>query len=131
MGSFLGHKQGALLCWRGNACASQDKKTEDLAEMKRKMAQLQEQVLRLEREAGSASARSGTSLSASALPFVPSPSLAPPHLLHQATAFPAARGPLQMLGSNGVDPRAVHVSGVSQLAVSEVIAAHFSGCELP
>lgn len=96
----------------------QDKKTEDLADMKRKMAELQAQVQRLEREASSGGVKG---LNASALAFQPA--------MVPVPAAPVLHG-MSGLGLPGpaVDPRSVHVQGVSPLAVPEVIGAHFSGC---
>ncbi len=74
-------------------------KADDLAQMKRKMLELQEQVRLLE-----AQQRTGA-------------------LAGTMAAGPAA-APLSL---PPVDPRSVHVQGVSPLAVPEVIAAHFSG----
>ena len=96
----------------------QDKKTEDLADMKRKMAELQAQVQRLEREASSGGAKG---LNPSAVAFQPAMVSAPATPALHALAGLALPGP-------AVDPRSVHVQGVSPLAVPEVIGAHFSGC---
>lgn len=79
-------------------------KADDLSEMKRKMLQLQEQVRQLERQQRGSPAAGAPLLATSAAASTP--------------ALPA------------VDPRTVHVQGVSPLAVPEVIAAHFSGCVL-
>ncbi|CAL8464716.1 g4251 [Coccomyxa elongata] len=78
-------------------------KEENMAEMRRKMMELQEQVRQLERQQVMGSASALTPLAA-------------------AGAAGAA------VGLPAVDPRSVHVQGVSPLAVPEVIAAHFSGC---
>ena len=78
----------------------QEGKAGELAEMRRKMEALQEQVQRLQREAAV-----GKGLNADMAPFVPA----------QALLGPA------------VDPRSVHVQGLSPLALPEVVAAHFSG----
>ena len=93
----------------------QDGKAEELAEMKRKMEALQEQVQRLQREASTAKG-----LSAQANPFLPLPGQA-----LQASA-PGLAGAAALLGP-AVDPRSVHVQGLSPLALPEVVAAHFSG----
>ena len=85
----------------------QEGKAGELAEMRRKMEALQEQVQRLQREA-----TVGKGLSADMAPFVPAPA--------QALLAPALLGP-------AVDPRSVHVQGLSPLALPEVVAAHFSG----
>ena len=81
-------------------------KADDLAQMKRKMLELQEQVRLLE-----AQQRTGA----------PAGTMAAPGAI--GAAGPAA-APLSL---PPVDPRSVHVQGVSPLAVPEVIAAHFSG----
>ena len=76
-------------------------KEENMAEMRRKMMELQEQVRHLERQ--------------------------------QVTGAGSAMAPLGAAGAPGlpaVDPRSVHVQGVSPLAVPDVIAAHFSGCAI-
>jgi hypothetical protein len=77
-------------------------KAEDLLEMKRKMLELQEQVKRLEKDRGGGAPSAGPALPM--IPAIPATPVAP-----------------------AVDPRSVHVQGISPLAVAEVIAAHFSG----
>ncbi len=72
-----------------------------MAEMRRKMMELQEQVRQLERQQVTGSALTPLAAAGAA---------------GAAITLPA------------VDPRSVHVQGVSPLAVPEVIAAHFSGC---
>lgn len=77
-----------------------------MAEMRRKMMELQEQVRQLERQQVTGAGSAMTPLGAA------------------GGAVGAA------LGLPAVDPRSVHVQGVSPLAVPEVIAAHFSGCAI-
>ena len=78
---------------------------------------------RLEREA-SDGAGGGRGLNPAAPTFHPAMAAGP--------AGPALHGLLSGLAPHGpaVDPRSVHVQGVSPLAVPEVIGAHFSGCVL-
>lgn len=77
-------------------------KAEELAEMQRKMLELQQQVLQLEREQRT--------------PRAPPT----PVVVHTSAA------PLQAAPS--VDPCSIHVQGVSLLAIPDIIGAHFSGC---
>ncbi len=77
-------------------------KTEELQEMQRKMLELQQQVMQLEREQRT--------------PRAPPT----PVVVHTSSA------PLQRQPS--VDPRSVHVQNLSQVAIPDIIGAHFSGC---
>ena len=76
-------------------------KAEELAEMQRKMLELQQQVKQLEREQRT--------------PCAPPT----PVVVHTSAA------PLQTAPS--VDPCSVHVQNLSQLAIPDIIGAHFSG----
>ena len=77
-------------------------KPEELQEMQRKMLELQQQVMQLEREQHT--------------PRAPPT----PVVVHTSSA------PLQRQPS--VDPRSVHVQNLSHLAIPDIIGAHFSGC---
>jgi hypothetical protein len=89
----------------------QEGKAGELAEMQRKMEALQEQVQRLQREAAASKG-----LNADAAAFMPAPA-------HALLPTSAAR----TMSGSAVDPRSVHVQGLSPLALPEVVAAHFSG----